>query len=287
MTIEGDYALFAHLETVYLGCLAQRDADHAQRARGGGSRQRQGHPLLPAPTTTGSSRPATAGRHTWPARSGSRQTPRPPGGAGAESAPCRTLIAAFGGDTVAAAGAFAGLRGRDERDRPGGLRERLRAHGARGGGRRSATDSGECGSTPPSAWSIGRCGTRWKRVQPDRRDPVLVERVRDASTPPATSACGSWSPAASTPPRSAASRRSASPVDAYGVGSSLVRGENDFTADVVRVDGRDCAKAGRRIHQSRLSESSRAHAPAPAADGVADEDSLRPMLALDSLRSRY
>jgi nicotinate phosphoribosyltransferase len=36
------------------------------------------------------------------------------------------------------------------------------------------------------------------------------------------------------------------PVDAYGVGSSLVRGENDFTADVVRVDGRDGAKAGRR-----------------------------------------
>jgi nicotinate phosphoribosyltransferase len=35
------------------------------------------------------------------------------------------------------------------------------------------------------------------------------------------------------------------PVDAYGVGSSLVRGENDFTADVVRVGGRDCAKAGR------------------------------------------
>jgi nicotinate phosphoribosyltransferase len=35
------------------------------------------------------------------------------------------------------------------------------------------------------------------------------------------------------------------PVDAYGVGSSLVRGENDFTADVVRLDGRDCAKAGR------------------------------------------
>jgi nicotinate phosphoribosyltransferase len=36
------------------------------------------------------------------------------------------------------------------------------------------------------------------------------------------------------------------PVDAYGVGSSLVRGENDFTADVVRVERRDCAKAGRR-----------------------------------------
>ena len=28
------------------------------------------------------------------------------------------------------------------------------------------------------------------------------------------------------------------PVDAYGVGSSLLRGQNDFTADVVEVDGR-------------------------------------------------
>ena len=35
------------------------------------------------------------------------------------------------------------------------------------------------------------------------------------------------------------------PVDAYGVGSSLIRGQNDFTADVVRVDGRPCAKVGR------------------------------------------
>lgn len=35
------------------------------------------------------------------------------------------------------------------------------------------------------------------------------------------------------------------PVDAYGVGSSLFRGRFDFTADVVLVDGRPCAKAGR------------------------------------------
>ena len=28
------------------------------------------------------------------------------------------------------------------------------------------------------------------------------------------------------------------PVDAYGVGSSLIRGQNDFTADVVMTDGR-------------------------------------------------
>ena len=31
--------------------------------------------------------------------------------------------------------------------------------------------------------------------------------------------------------------RDGAPVDAYGVGSSLVQGANDFTADVVRLDG--------------------------------------------------
>ena len=35
------------------------------------------------------------------------------------------------------------------------------------------------------------------------------------------------------------------PVDAYGVGSSLMRGCYDFTADVVLLDGKPCAKAGR------------------------------------------
>ena len=35
------------------------------------------------------------------------------------------------------------------------------------------------------------------------------------------------------------------PVDAYGVGSSLLRGDNDFTADIVMVDGKPCAKVGR------------------------------------------
>src|SRR5205823_2474553 len=37
------------------------------------------------------------------------------------------------------------------------------------------------------------------------------------------------------------------PVDMYGVGSSLIRGENDFTADVVVVDGKPCAKVGREF----------------------------------------
>jgi nicotinate phosphoribosyltransferase len=35
------------------------------------------------------------------------------------------------------------------------------------------------------------------------------------------------------------------PVDAYGVGSSLIRGSNDFTADIVLADGVPAAKVGR------------------------------------------
>ena len=35
------------------------------------------------------------------------------------------------------------------------------------------------------------------------------------------------------------------PVDSYGVGSSLFAGRFDFTADIVKVEGRAVSKAGR------------------------------------------
>jgi nicotinate phosphoribosyltransferase len=44
------------------------------------------------------------------------------------------------------------------------------------------------------------------------------------------------------------------PVDSYGVGSSLIRGANDFTADVVMVDGRPCAKVGRGLRPNQRLE---------------------------------
>ena len=40
------------------------------------------------------------------------------------------------------------------------------------------------------------------------------------------------------------------PVDSYGVGSALIRGENDFTADIVMTDGRPSAKIGRRYREN-------------------------------------
>lgn len=36
------------------------------------------------------------------------------------------------------------------------------------------------------------------------------------------------------------------PVDIYGVGSALLKGSNDFTADIVKVDGKNLAKYGRK-----------------------------------------
>lgn len=41
------------------------------------------------------------------------------------------------------------------------------------------------------------------------------------------------------------------PVDVYGVGSALVHGENDFTADVVKVEGKLIAKAGREYKYNK------------------------------------
>jgi nicotinate phosphoribosyltransferase len=40
------------------------------------------------------------------------------------------------------------------------------------------------------------------------------------------------------------------PVDAYGVGSSLFQGRFDFTADVVMLEGKPCAKVGRSYRQN-------------------------------------
>jgi nicotinate phosphoribosyltransferase len=40
------------------------------------------------------------------------------------------------------------------------------------------------------------------------------------------------------------------PVDSYGVGSSLIRGSNDFTGDIVLTDGHATAKVGRRYRQN-------------------------------------
>ena len=40
------------------------------------------------------------------------------------------------------------------------------------------------------------------------------------------------------------------PVDSYAVGSALLKGSADYTADVVLREGRPCAKVGRHYRRS-------------------------------------
>ena len=47
--------------------------------------------------------------------------------------------------------------------------------------------------------------------------------------------------------KSAAFERDGIPADAYGVGSSLLEGRFDFTADIVELEGSPCAKVGRQL----------------------------------------
>ena len=95
LTIEGDYTLFAHLETVYLGVLARRTLVSTNVARV--LEAARGKPIIFMPARhdhhrvqTGDGYAAYVAGQVRVGRSGSRRTPRPRGGAGEGSGPSRT-----------------------------------------------------------------------------------------------------------------------------------------------------------------------------------------------------
>ena len=90
MTIEGDYSLFAHLETVYLGSLARRSL--IMRNVAAVVEAARGKPIFyfPARHDHWLVQTGDGWAPTSPARSASRPTRRRPGGAAAGSGPCRT-----------------------------------------------------------------------------------------------------------------------------------------------------------------------------------------------------
>ena len=179
------------------------------------------------------------------------------GGRGVGTVP-HGLIAAYGGDTVLAARKFADrFAERDERDRARRLRQRLGRHRARGRRRARRPTCGACGWTPRDTLADARCGSVMGDVRAHRRrararaqGPRRARRRR----PPAT--CGSSSPAASRATASATFEAEGVPVDAYGVGSSLIRGANDFTADVVRSTGGRARRSGASSGRTRAWRSS-------------------------------
>ena len=82
--------------------------------------------------------------------------------------------------------------------------------------------------------------------RPNGVAPELVHAVRDALDGEGFERVRIVVSGGFTAERIASFEAAGVPADAYGVGSSLLGGNTDFTADVVRVDGRPCAKEGRR-----------------------------------------
>ena len=254
MTIEGDYTLFAHLETVYLGTLARRTLITTNVARV--LEAANGKPIIFMPARhdhhrvqTGDGYAAYVAGAMIGAPVGVTSDAQASwwGGRGVGTVP-HALIAAYGGNTVLAATKFAEWAAEDfnitvlvdfENDSVQTALDVARALGPRLWGVRLDT-SGQL----VDRVAVGRA----RRLRPARRQRAArPARCAARSTRTASSASRSSLRVASRWPRSSEFERRGVPVDAYGVGSSLIRGENDFTADIVLADGRPVAKVGRRF----------------------------------------
>jgi nicotinate phosphoribosyltransferase len=247
MTIEGDYSLFAHLETVYLGCMARRSlimrnvAEVVEAARGKPILYfpaRHDHWLVQtgdgwAAHVAGAIGVSTDAQASWW------------GGRGIGTVP-HGLIAAYGGDTVRAATVFADhfydqmnitVLVDFENDSLKTALEVAEALGPRLWGVRLDTSEDMVDRSLLS--ELGG-------FKPTGVNQRLVKKVRAGLDQEGFREVRIVASGGFTAQRIREFEADGVPVDAYGVGSSLIRGANDFTADVVRVDGRPCAKAGRR-----------------------------------------
>lgn len=245
LTIAGDYRLFAHLETPVLGLLARRTlVAHNTRAlveAAGGlpvlfMAARHDDPLLQESDGWAAIQGGAVGAST------------PAGVARAGSEPLGTmphaLIGAFGGDTVAAARAYSeAFPDRAliplvdwDNDCVGTSLALWRALGDRLHGVRLDTSG-----TLVDASLAARPGT----YSPTGVCPELVHAVRDALDAEGAGAVKIIVSGGFKADKVRAFVAAGVPVDGFGVGSSLLRGANDYTADIVRVDGRPCSKVGR------------------------------------------
>ena len=247
MTIEGDYTLFAHLETVYLGVLTRRTLITTNTARV--VEAATGKPIIFMPARHDHHRVQTGdgyAAHVAGAIGVSTDALASWwGGKGIGTVPLG-LIAAYGGDTVLAAQRFADWAPADmnvvvlvdfENDSVRTSLEVARALGKRLWGVRLDT-SGDL--VDRSLWDeLGDFDPRGVNER-------LVHEVRDALDDAGFDEVKIVVSGGFTVEKIRRFEERGVPADAYGVGSSLLRGENDFTADVVLLDGRQVAKVGRR-----------------------------------------
>jgi nicotinate phosphoribosyltransferase len=244
MLIKGPYVAFVHLETVYLGVLARRTRvstntrlvveaawpkpvmffparfDHWLVQTGDGY----------AAHVAGAIGVSTDAQASWWGSSGIGTVPH-------------SLIASFGGDTVAAARAMAAEMPPEvkiitlvdfENDCVGTSLAVARALGPRLFGVRLDTSE----SMVDRSMEMGD-------FDPRGVNPQLVRNVRAALDAEGFRDIHITVSGGFNPEKIRRFEAEQVPVDSYGVGSSLFRGHFDFTADIVEVDGAAVSKAGR------------------------------------------
>jgi nicotinate phosphoribosyltransferase len=251
LTIEGDYTGFAHLETVYLGVLARRTLITTNVVRVLEAANAKPIIFMPARhdhhrVQTGDGYAAWVAGQIVGAEIGVTSEAQASwwGGRGLGTVP-HALVASYGGNTVLAATKFAENADPDinitvlvdfENDSVKTALEVARALGPRLWGVRLDT-SGQL--VDRSLW--GEMGDFDPRGVNER----LVRKVRDALDRDGFERVKIVASGGFTVERIREFESRGVPVDSYGVGSALIRGENDFTSDIVMTDGRPSAKAGR------------------------------------------
>jgi nicotinate phosphoribosyltransferase len=253
MTIEGDYTTFAHLETVYLGVLARRTLITTNTVNV--LRAANGKPVIFMPARhdhhrvqTGDGYAAYVAGQVMGAEIGVTTDEQASwwGGRGLGTVP-HALIAAYGGDTVLAATRFAEWAAPD-------MRITVLVDFDNDTIRTALDDAAALG---PRLWGV-RLDTSESLVDrslwgelgdftPTGVNERLVRNLRDALDAAGHDAVRIVVSGGFTVDKIRMFEERGVPVDAYGIGSSLIRGSNDFTADIVVTDGEPSAKVGRRL----------------------------------------
>jgi nicotinate phosphoribosyltransferase len=251
MHITGPYGAFAHLETLYLGVLARRTriATNTRTVVEAAWPQpvmffpaRHDHWMVQtgdgwAAHVAGAIGVSTDAQASWWGSEGTGTVPH-------------ALIAAFAGDTVAATSAFADAMSDDVRvislvdfdnDSVGTSLAVARELGDRLWGVRLDTSS-----TMVDKALMGEMG----EFDPRGVNPRLVEVVREALDSEGFERVKIVVSGGFTAEKIRHFKDLGVPVDSYGVGSALVRGSYDFTADVVRMAGKPLAKVGRKYRDN-------------------------------------
>ena len=254
MTVEGDYTLFAHLETCYLGVLARRTLISTNTRRV--VEAARGKPILFFPARHDHHRVQTGdgyAAHVAGAIGVSTEAQASWwGGRGIGTVP-HALIAAYGRNTVLAAAKFADWADENDPDinivvlvdfDNDSVRTSLEVARALG----------------PKLWGIRLDTSRtlvdrslWDEMgdfDPRGVNERLVRKVRDALDENGFERVKIVVSGGFDAERIREFEAKGVPVDSYGVGSSLIRGDNDFTADIVLTDGHDSAKVGRKYRQN-------------------------------------